>query len=735
MRKDAIGLFWQDLPPAKAKKEVEKREPPDPVWLNPDYLPHLEEALAFPVHVFTDQELMQAAYERHRLVFDVESYENYFLVSFRSLVTGSVILFEMGAGGAIDTVRLAWVMRTFTVVGFNSLSYDLPMVTLALAGLNTSQLKEATNMLITYGMRPYEVLRHFKVKALKDADHIDLIEVAPLEASLKIYGGRMHVPRMQDLPFPPDAVLSVEQMAIVRWYNVNSDLTATAFLHETLREQIELRESMGREMGLDLRSKSDAQIAEAVIGAEMHKQTGQRPTKPIIEPGTVYWYRVPQFIQFESALLQWALNTIATSPFVVGDNGAVGMPEAIAGLKLEINGSAYQMGIGGLHSTEKSAVHKSDDEYELIDWDVASYYPRIILNLGLFPHHMGPTFLAVYSRIVERRLEAKHAGNTVVADSLKITINGSFGKLGSKHSILYSPDLLIQVTVTGQLSLLMLIERLELSGIHVVSANTDGIVIKCPKDKRKAMDFILKQWQVDTGFELEGTPYAAIYSRDVNNYMAIKPDGKAKLKGAFANPWEKGKLDAWCLHKNPVTTICIEAVQAYLTDGTPLRKTVQGATNIRKFVVVRTVKGGAVKVWGQEGLPAHDSREELVRMAGYEPTYGELWKRPNQEALSAITLTDAYDIAKRKLAKPEKTDYLGKAIRWYYAKDVDGIIVYAKSGNKVPKSEGAKPLLDLPAAFPDDIDVDWYIQEAYTMLWTMGHRTDEVAEALGKEAA
>ncbi len=34
----------------------------------------------------------------------------------------------------------------------------------------------------------------------------------------------------------------------------------------------------------------------------------------------------------------------------------------------------------------------------------------------------------------------------------------------------------IKVTINGQLFLLMLIEKLELAGIHIISANTDGIV-------------------------------------------------------------------------------------------------------------------------------------------------------------------------------------------------------------------------------------------------------------------
>jgi hypothetical protein len=65
-------------------------------------------------------------------------------------------------------------------------------------------------------------------------------------------------------------------------------------------------------------------------------------------------------------------------------------------------------------------------------------------------------------------------------------------------------------------------------------------------------------------------------------------------------------------------------------------------------------------------------------------------------------------------------EYLGKAIRWYYAQGMEGEIVYAKSGNKVPRSDGAKPLMVLPEAFPNDVDFGWYIREAEEMLNEIG---------------
>lgn len=662
-RPDMVGFFWDDTPPPKVIKEVVKRTPPEPVWLRPDYLPGLDEALAFNVPVMSRNDLSRAFATGQHLLLDVESYPNYFLAGFMSFKTGAVVQMECNDEQSLtehDAALLRWLLESFTTVGFNSNSYDMPIQDLAIAGMTAAKLFEATQSIIVDGMRGGDLCRAHKAKR-SQANHIDLIEVAPLSASLKIYGGRLHVPKMQDLPFAVGATLSDAQKSITRWYNVN-DLTNTAFLYKELLPQIELRQKLGLQYGADLRSKSDAQIAETVIAEQVGKLNGSKPKRPDIAPGTCYRYQPPSFLNYKSELMQWTLNRVCEALFVVSEDGTIGMPEQLKSLAINIGGGVYRMGIGGLHSSEQKAIHKANSNTLLIDRDVASYYPAIILNTGMFPEQMGRNFLTVYRQIVEQRLAAKSRGDKVVADSLKITINGTFGKLGSPYSTLNAPNLLIQVTVTGQLALLMLIERLELAGIQVVSANTDGIVIKCPVELQTTMDSIVKQWEADTGFDTEATNYSALYCRDVNNYIAVKLDGTVKTKGIFSNPWADPKQSIFKLHKNPQNQICVEAVIEHLVRGIPVATTVHACDDVRKFVCVRTVKGGAVK----DGV------------------------------------------------------YLGKAIRWYYAEGEAGEIVYASSGNKVPRSDGAKPLMTLPETCPADVDRNWYIREAESMLEDLG---------------
>jgi hypothetical protein len=170
------------------------------------------------------------------------------------------------------------------------------------------------------------------------------------------------------------------------------------------------------------------------------------------------------------------------------------------------------------------------------------------------------------------------------------------------------------------------------------------------------MDACVTGWELVSGFETEATEYAALYSRDVNGYVAVKPNGMIKVKGPYASSG---------LAKNPTADITTAAAIAYLTNGVPVDKTIRGCTDIRQFVSIRNVKGGAVD---QEG------------------------------------------------------NHLGRVARWYYSTEVDGAIRYALNGKMVAATEGARPLMTLPDFLPKDIDYNTYVQMALRTLADLGVR-------------
>jgi hypothetical protein len=583
------------------------------------------------------------------IIIDTEVYKDYLLLMAMHLESGKIETFEIYPDH-IDTDGIRTLMTRDTTVGFNSIGYDLPIIAAALSGKSNQQIKDISDKIIVENKRHWQL----GVKVPKNWDHIDLIELAIGQASLKIYGGRLHAPKMQDLPIEPDASINAEQRAQLREYCRN-DLEMTAILYNHLKPQIDLRVTMGEQYGVDLRSKSDAQIAEVVIGSEIER-LGGCAERPVIKKGYTFRYQDPGFIKFNGPKLNTMFKYLLGTTFTLSANGSVEMPEWLKKERITIGKAQYQMGIGGLHSCEKRQFIQTSSDEVLADWDVASYYPNIILGQRLSPSHLGKDFLSVFQSIVTRRLDAKRSGDKVTADVLKIVINGTFGKLGSMYSFLYSPDLMAQTTISGQLALLMLIERMELAGIRVVSANTDGIVLHAPKSLNYKMECIAWDWMLDTSYELERTNYRAIASRDVNNYVAVMLDGKTKGKGVFASP---------SLAKNPDCQIVYDAVAARIANGTPIERTIRRCDDIRRFVTVRRVTGGA------------------------------LWRGDN----------------------------IGKAIRYYYATSVksEETINYIKNGNKVPMSEGTRPLMQLPDAFPTDVDYNVYLVAAERLLCEVGY--------------
>ena len=233
-----------------------------------------------------------------------------------------------------------------------------------------------------------------------------------------------------------------------------------------------------------------------------------------------------------------------------------------------------------------------------------------------------------------------------------------FGKLGSCFSKIYSPDLMLGITLSGQFYLLTLIEHLYEIGVRVLSANTDGVTYGGTPEKMAEARKFIEVYGWASNFEFEFVRYASISFKDVNNYIAVKTDGSTKTKGLYA---ESG------LMKNPTNEVCSMAAAEYLAKGVPVSDFIHKhltLVNLPDFLQSRTVNGGAL-----EG-----------------------------------------DVK------------LGRVARWYYSTDpaCSNGLRYATNGNLVPKSTGGKALLKLPSTLPADIDVQRYIDEAIDNLANMG---------------
>ena len=587
---------------------------------------------------------------------DVESYPNFFMVAVMENGGGARTLTLFPGEEVENRPRIKTWQRLLEsgdeIVTFNGSAYDLPMMAALCAGWSVEKMNALSNDLIKRDLPPWKAMKG--LRELK-CNHIDLYWVTPLMAGLKQYGGRLHTRSLQDLPLDPTKPIDRSQKDLMTKYCLN-DCRITIEVYRQLKSEIELREVMSKELDQDLRSCSDAQIGERVlvnlVGLKRKKRKG-------FKGGKIH-YDVPMSIDEDDPCLAEQIKHVAETAFIVTPSGGLKAPKEFNNV-VRMGAMDYKMGVGGLHSTEKS-IHHSADESRLEAWDVTSYYPNIILNEQFVPKQNPTRFLHEYGKLVKRRVAAKRAGDRATMDVLRIAINGSFGKFGSVWSPLFDPQLLLQVTMTGQLQLLMMISALERhKGVEVVSANTDGLVVKFSKSRRlrEAVDQEREDWEIQTGHNMEVEPITALYARDVNNYVITKADGSVKRKGAFTDQ-QSPKTILW---KNPANEVSIEAAVEHLKTGRSVESYVMECADVRKFLTLRTVRGGAL--------------------------YGD--------------------------------EQLGSVIRWHYSIDPPHeCIRRADSGAKVPRSEGARPMMQLADELPKDLDHDWYIMEANDVLRQLG---------------
>lgn len=622
------------------------------------------------------------------ITYDIECYPNYLLIHFKD--GDERFIFEAWDNDfdSKEIDKLERRIKHRTVVGWNNHHYDDHLLSALLGGWDdNSRFHELSTEIIVSNDPSWRVTKRHGIAAIDtfEVDSVDCMQIIPGRIGLKIAGARIHHPVLMELPLPPDTLIQSEHLETMRFYCANDvDITEKNVVNHM--PQFHLRQDLSDKYKIDLRSKGDAAIANLVIGKEyarLQKTSLKKLGKQIDRHPGSFRYTPPHWVKTDNAVLQALIDELKTIDFETAESGAVAMPEQLKDRVVTIGDRSYAFGIGGLHSIDSNGAWYADDEYCLIDLDVVSFYPFIMLLGEFYPRHMGKEYLKIYKNIVDRRVKAKKRMGEIIKEiedkrkqgdkqkihrlreelteqqtdtaSLKLVANSTFGQTSQKYSNLYDPSLTLHTTVTGQLSLLILVDQLEKAGIHCISANTDGVTFRIHKDDIPTMEEIAKRWEESSGFNLERADYKVLSKRDVNSYIAITTDGKAKTKGALSPSYD--------IQHNPSGNVILNGIIAGLQSNSKsaIEDHILSCFDLTEFIFIRRVKGGAVDT---EGNP------------------------------------------------------LGGILRWYYSSNTpyEQTLNYIKTGNKVPDSEGCQPVVDLPNDFPDDIDYERYIRAAYK-IW------------------
>ncbi len=246
-------------------------------------------------------------------------------------------------------------------------------------------------------------------------------------------------------------------------------------------------------------------------------------------------------------------------------------------LNVVIDGLRYDYGVGGIHSSLESQIVREDVDHLLIDCDVSSMYPNIAISNNVYPLHLGQTFCTIYKDVYEQRKSFKKGSpeNAV----MKLALNGVYGDSNNEFSPFYDSSYTMKITINGQLSLSLLVERfLTIKGLSVIQANTDGITVKLPRDSEDRYMEICKQWEDDVLLQLEYAKYESMYIQNVNNYVAKYTNGDVKLKGAYVS-------DELGWHQNHSAKVIQMAAAAEMLEGVPVEEFIRNHKNKYDFLL------------------------------------------------------------------------------------------------------------------------------------------------------
>lgn len=548
-------------------------------------------------------------------IYDIEVFPNFFSITAKNKMTGKIVqlvlwedddgnnLYHIPKQRELQKIYTFFTSGSKTFVGYNNFKYDDVIIAFLLnliednEVINCQILKEESDRIIRGQRLPFDhpdkvliwELPYIKSFPNNNLDGLEILRKGYITSgSLKMVGIKLQHDKVQETFYDFNSNLyTTEEIENTLHYNLN-DVEITEKLFDAILDRIELREDLVKDYEISqLLSASDSKIAKTLFRTWYCKRTGEK-YQNIKDKKKEYQENLPDVIQvsdivfddieFYTTEFQEVFNRLQNIKILWSDEAKKYEFEEKE-IVWKMNGCVYSFGLGGIHSVDidiPGIFFPNDDEY-LLDADVSSQYPSVIRNRNICPSFLDTNhFIQMFSSLIDERLEAKYIAKKCKkqgdktslvfkkakrkADSLKIAINTGYGTFNDPTWIFYDPYASYRVTLNCQLYLLMLIENLEMNDIKIISANTDGIIIRCKKDKFSVFQEIKEKWEHKLNFQLEETYYRKYVRKDVNDYIAQEINGDIKGKGRDF----RTELDLTKGYSYPVIR---QALNAYYIDG------------------------------------------------------------------------------------------------------------------------------------------------------------------------
>lgn len=530
-------------------------------------------------------------------VYDIEVFPNVFHCCIKNTETEEISKFEISERkNQLDELVSYFTNKdTKIICGYNNHHYDdviinymidyhsklirLPYWTICKSLFNLSQT------IVTAEDGDVD-----KFKKWKYAHYFYSIDLLTMQFSSKLRVGlkelqlTMHYKNVQEYEGDFEIDLPTEEIDKMIAYNVN-DVNSTTELLNLLKKDVELRLFIYDEYKIDALSMDSVKFGERLL-AERYCKSAKIPMK-VLRTMRSPMDNIPlkdvifSFIEYKNPKLKDVLEDMKRQ--IVSSKERKGYEK-----KFVLSNVVYSIGVGGIHSIHNPEIfHPGPDEY-IGHSDVASMYPSLLIKYELTPRHLGKTFLNVYSKLYNERIEAKHSGQKLKNLALKLTLNSVTGKMQEETSWMYDPFNVFKIRINGQLILLMLVDRLLELNCKIVQVNTDGVVYIAKKTAFEAIQGAISEVERITQLVFESDNYEAFYQYAINDYFGVvegySQSNDPKLiekKGMFITETKIGKGLA------PV--IIPKAVINYFLTKQPVSEYIRQQTDIKDFLMAQRV--------------------------------------------------------------------------------------------------------------------------------------------------
>lgn len=518
------------------------------------------------------------------IVFDIEVLKNIFTCTCKNTDTDIINTFEISSRKVDIEELYNYFKQDCYFVGYNNHHYDNPVLNYLFylftkdyfEYFSTRQITESVfrmSQIVIDKNSDFELWKEYKyARNFLSIDLLTMLYSKALRVSLKEMQVTMQYKNVEEFIVDWHQDLPEKDMDRLISYNIN-DVESTEELLYRCKNDLELRVSIEDEYGITCLSLDGVNTGMKILEQEYIKHTGI--SKQVLEQ-----LRSPcDQIDLEKVIFPWiSFNTPILKDLL---NNMKQLHNVSPGRKgyentFVFGGMKVTVGVGGIHGDCGIEIIKPSEDEILLDSDVSSLYPSMIIEHNLYPPHLGKEFLETYTNIRTRRLEAKKNKIKVVDKTLKLSLNGLSGNLQNEHSWCYSPFTVMQIRINGQLLLLKLSEQLLSIGCKLHQINTDGVLYTCKKAKYDELQRILKDWENLTKLKLETEEFVQFYQLAINDYFGLKSDNTVKKKGFFLTNIELGK--------GLSPKIIPEAIINYFIDGIPVEETITSCRDIRKFL-------------------------------------------------------------------------------------------------------------------------------------------------------